>query len=258
MSDPMWWEKTVEYRFLQVLFLEKANNICPLDGNEELVGDAITFINSKWSLIEFKKSYNDLGSEKKKYASDKNYEKAKHKLAKISGHHHFVYGDIKDHNFTLCQQNYWGNGNSSSESVNIVSKVLDSGIEFDKFIVYILRLLSFKKQNSASSSTIFSFSGNSYVFLSSNKSDLFNLFFYYLKSKFHKNGYKFSKLDLKFLHHFEQFCIQTPNDPKIQKNYNVIKKLKEKKLIHKLTNKFSLNVKSDRRKKDINNKKSII
>jgi len=62
----LWWEKTVEYYFVKQCLLDI--DIAPLDGDVEKIGDPLTHNNGKFLLIEFKRAFENLSSEKRKYA----------------------------------------------------------------------------------------------------------------------------------------------------------------------------------------------
>lgn len=120
MSGPKWWEKTVEYRFLEILLnndklVPKENksdsSIVPLDGtHEEEAGDAILKLSDKWVLIEFKRDKTCLSSEIQKYGDLNNYKSAKDKLQNDGDHHFLIYGDSSESStvLNLKSQLYWG------------------------------------------------------------------------------------------------------------------------------------------------------
>ncbi|MBE4194917.1 hypothetical protein HJ093_16825 [Vibrio parahaemolyticus] len=61
-----WWEKTVEYRFVADTYSKKMFNLlAPLDGDVERIGDAVAAKDSKYYIIEFKKSLSELSGEYK-------------------------------------------------------------------------------------------------------------------------------------------------------------------------------------------------
>lgn len=88
----MWWEKTVEYAFVQRFMPTSSANksfLAPLDGNHEKAGDAILALQSTLVLIEFKRTRKDLKSEASKFFD---YDDAKLELGKKDNHHLLVYG----------------------------------------------------------------------------------------------------------------------------------------------------------------------
>lgn len=72
-----WWEKTVEYYFIRK-FIPDEMILSPLDGEQEKAGDAFLSNNERWIILEFKKDFESLVSEKKKY---KNYDAARNELS---------------------------------------------------------------------------------------------------------------------------------------------------------------------------------
>jgi hypothetical protein len=66
-----WWEKTVEYYFFSK-YMANDRPIFPLNGNEEVIGDAITEKEGLWSIIEFKANKTCLNSEYDKFVVVKN------------------------------------------------------------------------------------------------------------------------------------------------------------------------------------------
>ena len=99
----IWWEKTVEYFFVQN-YVDLQMLICPLDGDHENAGDAIFANAENWILIEFKKEECDIVSEKNKF---KNYQKAKEYLSNRDAHHFLIYGAIDNTKNFIIQVNSW-------------------------------------------------------------------------------------------------------------------------------------------------------
>ncbi|HDO1320900.1 hypothetical protein NRL00_01860 [Aeromonas dhakensis] len=90
-----WWEKTVEYTFV----LEAAqkgifNLFMPLDGDVESIGDTVVCTNSKYFILEFKKTLSDLSGEYKKYEGGKaGFSKAANELKDMPAYQaHFLIG----------------------------------------------------------------------------------------------------------------------------------------------------------------------
>lgn len=68
-SERIWWEKTVEYKFLLSFCRGKNVDAYPLAGTEEEAGDAFFSIdNADWGLFEFKRDATVLNSELEKFA----------------------------------------------------------------------------------------------------------------------------------------------------------------------------------------------
>lgn len=158
MNEKMWWEKTVEYRFLEMLFtemliqreLKPGSCIAPLDGNhEKQSGDVILKLSDKWVLIEFKRDETCLSSEIPKYGSVDKYNSAKDKLQNDGGHHFLIYGDSKSSTvLNLKSQLYWGdkalaqtqNNNSDSSENFLITSIFDNGKNYEEFASYLDRL----------------------------------------------------------------------------------------------------------------------
>jgi len=136
-----WWEKTVEYYFIQKHVGDNMF-IAPLDGKEEKAGDAIFSANQKWLLIEFKRNKKSINSEKDKF---EDYEKAKSCLQSKDGHHCIVYGQELDDVFSVAIETYF-----SKSSRYLIGDMLNHGVYFDQFNEYLNQFLSFKSSNSCS------------------------------------------------------------------------------------------------------------
>ncbi|MCQ9617276.1 hypothetical protein L1889_11730 [Paenalcaligenes niemegkensis] len=142
-SQPIWWEKTVEYRFiLDAASTKDLDFAAPLSGIPERCGDGIFAKNSKIILIEFKCSKNELTSEFEKFGS--NYNEAKQTLNDIDGHHFLVYGVCNDGKLDLHAQTYF-----SSKSSNAMD-VFEHGVKPEVFKIYIEEFLRFKKPDGRS------------------------------------------------------------------------------------------------------------
>ena len=137
-----WWEKTVAYLFIQNYVNDLF--ITPLDGKEELAGDALLSKNQKWVIIEFKDKESSLDSEKKKF---KSYSDALAELGRSDQHHCLIYGKIKDGKFTLGAQTYF-----SRNGIGSIDKFLNSGSDEKRFIEYLSRLLHYKSEKGTTSS----------------------------------------------------------------------------------------------------------
>jgi hypothetical protein len=133
--DILWWEKTVEYFFVQK-YVDLNMFIAPLDGDHEKAGDAIFSNVNAWVLIEFKRDKGTISDELEKFT---NYALAKRELEPIGGHHLIIYGDVENDNFLLKCRQYF-----SGEEVGI-EQALDSGTEKDDFISYLRKFVDFKK-----------------------------------------------------------------------------------------------------------------
>ena len=138
----LWWEKTVEYFFVQK-YVNLNMFIAPLDGDHEKAGDAIFSNVNTWVLIEFKRDKNTILDEFKKFT---NYESAKNALEPIGSHHLIIYGDVENDNFLLKCKQYF-----SGKDIPI-EHALVSGTKKDSFINYLIRLVEFKKTSKGGAS----------------------------------------------------------------------------------------------------------
>ncbi|WP_285422953.1 hypothetical protein [Pseudomonas sp. efr-133-TYG-103a] len=133
--DILWWEKTVEYFFVQK-YVDLNMFIAPLDGDHEKAGDAIFANVNKWVLIEFKRDKSTIADEVGKFT---NYESAKSALESIGSHHLIIYGVAENNNFLLrCRQYFSGKDVA-------IEQALVSGATKDSFINYLRKFVEFKK-----------------------------------------------------------------------------------------------------------------
>ena len=145
-----WWEKTVEYYFIRK-FIPEDMIISPLDGEQEKAGDALLSNNDKWIIIEFKKDFKSLSSEKKKY---KNYEAALTDLSPYDSHHFLIYGQVHNEEFGLRGKSYFSN-----KPISNISEIFESGKSKAEFILYLKKLIEYKaKSDESSGGSVGSFS----------------------------------------------------------------------------------------------------
>lgn len=145
-----WWEKTVEYYFIRK-YIPENMILSPLDGEQEKAGDAFLSSNEKWVILEFKKDFDSLSTEKTKY---KNYVAAETDLSGNDAHHFLIYGQISDGEFSLGGKTYFSRNN-----VNNIDDIFSSGLEKKKFIKYLEMLIKHKsKSGSSSGGTVGSYS----------------------------------------------------------------------------------------------------
>jgi hypothetical protein len=145
----IWWEKTVEYKFV-CDYCEKTF-LTPLDGQQEKAGDTIVSSSKKFILIEFKKSFNNIKDEQKKYP-----QKLSDILSEIKeelnlypyAFHKLIYGEINDEEFILKETNYW-DCIIQQEKGKLFKKniLIDDGIDFKNFKKYIEKLISLKSSS---------------------------------------------------------------------------------------------------------------
>lgn len=137
-----WWEKTVEYYFIRK-FIPDEMILSPLDGEQEKAGDAFLSSNEKWVILEFKKDFESLASEKKKY---KNYDVAEAELSPNDSHHFLIYGQVVKGGFGLGGKTYFSNS-----PVTKIREIFDAGKEKEEFISYLERLIAHKSKVGESS-----------------------------------------------------------------------------------------------------------
>lgn len=143
----LWWEKTVEYYFIQK-HVDLSTFIAPLDGNHEKAGDAIFANTSSWVLIEFKRDLKSVDDELTKFS---NYAQAKEELESIGRHHLIIYGEEteKADDINLVTKEYFSANKVATESA------LSAGIPKEQFIAYLKKFIG-HKNNSTSGSGDFS------------------------------------------------------------------------------------------------------
>lgn len=137
----LWWEKTVEYYFVKK-YVDLNMFVAPLDGNHEKVGDVIFANESSWVLIEFKRDEKSITDELDKFV---NYAEAQQEFQSIDQHHLIIYGDIINGKFDLGCKRYFSGKNIS------LDKALYSGVDKDKFLLYLKRFWAYKKQSKGGS-----------------------------------------------------------------------------------------------------------
>lgn len=113
MSNFIWFEKTVEYKFV---FSAKErwgiDLLSPLAGDPEAIGDAIVSARNRYFIIEFKRNAKSRTSEYEKYKGKKEgfIESAKAMTINRSWEHHYIiYGGIDSvtENFILKEERYF-------------------------------------------------------------------------------------------------------------------------------------------------------
>ncbi|MEZ8724591.1 hypothetical protein ITG08_20975 [Vibrio cyclitrophicus] len=146
-DEVIWWEKTVEYKF--IVDAHKERNLdfaAPLSGIQEMAGDGVFSADAKLILVEFKRDLNSLKTEKDKFT---NYEKAKRKMRGRDNHHFLVYGYVCDQKLNLEARQYF----SVSKKHEPLS-ILDMGLENSEFIDYLKDLIALKKVDKRSSGKV--------------------------------------------------------------------------------------------------------
>lgn len=147
----IWWEKTVEYKFVMQAAQECQLDLAmPLSGVQERFSDGVFGKNSNVVLIEFKRSVNELDSEKDKFIC---YCEAHKKLVGSDGHHFLVYGYIpappSKYSLALAACTYFGGVEQKAPE-----QLLAAGIPRDDFNTYLSELAALKKADGRSSGTV--------------------------------------------------------------------------------------------------------
>jgi len=130
-----WWEKTVEYKFIQE-YIDLDSFIAPLDGNEEKAGDAIFGKDANFILIEFKKDKHSIRDEQKKFS---NFNSIRNDLSGKDEHHILIYGEINNQDLTLNARTYF-----SEKNVEL-GKEFSNGKSLEEFKKYLNIFLRSKK-----------------------------------------------------------------------------------------------------------------
>jgi len=141
----IWWEKTVEYKF--VLDAAKESGLdfaAPLSGIQEMAGDGIFSADAKLILVEFKRDFNSLKSEVDKFTC---YDKAAKKLKGRDNHHFLVYGYVEKKELKLQARNYF-----AVKKIHPPLSILNKGLADSEFKEYLKDLITLKKVDKRSSS----------------------------------------------------------------------------------------------------------
>lgn len=136
-KQTLWWEKTVEYKFI-LSAKEKfgINILSPLDGDAETIADTIAKIGKKHFIIEFKRRPGDFAAEYNKFALNKRgYLLAKKTfITDPSSKSHFIIAGRRGQSgklLTLCFMNYF------SVPVKLPdNQVFQTGMDKSELITY--------------------------------------------------------------------------------------------------------------------------
>lgn len=130
-NTPIWWEKTVEYKFISDCF-EKGiiKQILPLDGNEERLGDAITLLENSYKennfyILEFKRELNntEFKHEKSKFPDkEKGYDSAwnclnPNKNERFKKAHYFIAAKYENKLFQLFARDYFSSQTTKTKTI---------------------------------------------------------------------------------------------------------------------------------------------
>ncbi|HCE3021110.1 TPA: hypothetical protein NGR42_004650 [Vibrio parahaemolyticus] len=142
----IWWEKTVEYLFVQE-HIPNSTLYTPLDGRHELASDGILFNGNSWILIEFKAQKTDIATERRKFSQ---YDECMKRVIDRASHHYFIFGQINEKDeLELVSCKYFGDS-----QLYPVKESLRRGAEPSDFINYLIDLIECKKQVSDLKKTI--------------------------------------------------------------------------------------------------------
>ncbi len=136
--EPTWWEKTVEYAFVVVLYNNRLIDFAaPLAGrHERSAADGIFGKDNTLVLIEFKRDVGEIPSELSMFTD---YDGAQKALSHYS-HHWIVYGlGGKEGKFAISARKYFNDTLKQS-----VLKIPSKGIGHLEFIEYLEILNKFK------------------------------------------------------------------------------------------------------------------
>lgn len=136
--EPTWWEKTVEYAFVVILYNEGLIDFAaPLAGrHERSAADGIFGKDNTLVLIEFKRDAGEISSELSMFT---NYEGAQEALSHYS-HHWIVYGLMGDEGkFTISARKYF-----NDKLEEYVQEIPAKGIGHLEFMEYLEILNEFK------------------------------------------------------------------------------------------------------------------
>ena len=153
VNNMKWWEKTVEYMF--VIEAERQFGLlfaAPMAGVEEnAFGDGVFSIDASLILVEFKRSINEIDSDKTKFTD---YEAAERQLVKRDSHHYLVYGsydEAANGELSLQACTYFSRQDvADADGVSILSKGVDVGV----FNTYLKDLISWKDGDGRSSGEV--------------------------------------------------------------------------------------------------------
>lgn len=144
--QPTWWEKTVEYNFVIALAHHNLLDFAaPIAGrHERSSGDGIFGKDNKLVLIEFKKDYSEISSEKTIF----NDYQAAAKALSAYNHHWIIYGSLsKNGNLIIENQKYFDPASSKENKTDIIS----TGVTHSIFMDYLEKLKSFRNADARGS-----------------------------------------------------------------------------------------------------------
>ncbi|AYF20131.1 TPA: hypothetical protein NJ279_004510 [Vibrio parahaemolyticus] len=151
MTDKsIWWEKTVEYKFVVDAAKCEERNLdfaAPLSGIQEMAADGVFSADAKLILVEFKRDLKSLKTEADKFTC---YKKAAKKMKGRDRHHFLVYGYISRENQLELEARRYFSLNKKYPPLSI----LDEGLVDSEFKEYLRDLIKLKKVDKRSSGTV--------------------------------------------------------------------------------------------------------
>lgn len=138
---PVWWEKTVEYKFIAELTLaSRLAFAAPLSGRQERTGgDLILGMADKFILIEYKRTRAELINE---HSIFYNFDEAR-SYFQDPEHHLAIYGYLCHENkLNLEAVSYFST--TTLPTTSIVD-VVDLGVPYELFMSYLRELSAFKR-----------------------------------------------------------------------------------------------------------------
>ncbi|NIF29168.1 hypothetical protein F3J44_22655 [Pantoea sp. Tr-811] len=144
--QPTWWEKTVEYDFvIELAYNDLLDFAAPIAGrHERSSGDGVFGKDNMLILIEFKKDFSEIASEKTIF---KNYEAAAEALNGYN-HHWIVYGSLSEtEELLIGNQKYFDPSTYKEKTTDIMK----TGVTHSVFMDYLLKLQSFRKADARGS-----------------------------------------------------------------------------------------------------------
>lgn len=150
----LWWEKTVEYRFVLNASEEFGIDLLsPLSGYPEAIGDTITRKDNAYFIIEFKRRPSDFKDEYDKYKLGKaGYDFAKYMLKgnENSNYHYVIAGKLGRNGKSLdlyCMRYFDITKKVDSKDLFV------SGMNYDQFIEYSQELTFYKLDSDSDGSS---------------------------------------------------------------------------------------------------------
>lgn len=137
--QPTWWEKTVEYDFvIRLANYGLLDFAAPIAGrHERSSGDGVFGKDNKLVLVEFKKDYSEIESEKAIFTD---YNAATVALNSY-GHHWIVYGVLTENcELALSNQKYFDPDDYYLDTTDI----LNTGVRHTTFMDYLEKLQRFR------------------------------------------------------------------------------------------------------------------